>query len=34
MIKLKDLINESILSGGVVSGGSDAARDIISIGKE
>ena len=30
MIKLKDLLSESILSGGVVSGGSDAARDIIS----
>lgn len=41
MIKLKDMINpafafkkeetnESILSGGVVSGGSDAARDVIS----
>lgn len=30
MIKLKDLINESILSGGVVSGGSDAAKDVIS----
>ena len=30
MIKLKDLLSESILSGGVVSGGSDAARDVIS----
>jgi len=30
VIKLKDLINESILSGGVVSGGSDAAKDVIS----
>ena len=30
MIKLKDLLSETILSGGVVSGGSDAARDVIS----
>ena len=30
MIKLKDLLSESILKGGVVSGGSDAGRDIIS----
>ena len=30
MIKLKDLLSETILSGGVVSGGSDAGRDIIS----
>ena len=30
MIKLKDLLNESILKGGTVSGGSDAGRDIIS----
>ena len=30
MIKLKDLLNESLVSGGVVSGGSDAGRDVIS----
>ena len=30
MIKLKNLLSDSILKGGVVSGGSDAARDIIS----
>ena len=30
MIKLKDLLSESILKGGTVSGGSDAGRDIIS----
>ena len=30
MIKLKDLLNESILKGGTTSGGSDAGRDIIS----
>ena len=29
MIKLKDLLNESLVSGGIVSGGSDAARDVI-----
>ena len=30
MIKLKDLLSESILKGGTVSGGADAGRDIIS----
>ena len=30
MIKLKDLLNEEILKGNTVSGGSDAGRDIIS----
>jgi hypothetical protein len=29
MIKLKDLISESIVSGGISSGGSDAGRDVI-----
>ena len=29
MIKLKDLISESIVSGGIKSGGSDAGRDVI-----
>ena len=29
MIKLKDLLDESLVSGGIVSGGSDAARDVI-----
>ena len=29
MIKLKDLITEEILKGGVVSGGSEAALDVV-----
>ena len=29
MIKLKDLLSEGIVSGGVQSGGSDAGRDVI-----
>ena len=29
MIKLKDLLSEGIVSGGVKSGGSDAGRDVI-----
>ena len=29
MIKLKDLLNESLVSGGIVSGGSDAGRDVV-----
>ena len=29
MIKLKDLLSEGIVSGGVKSGGSDAGRDVV-----